>query len=99
MTAEFLERVEPRDPVDDSAAIFELLPASHRDQFRGEYDRALDATHDLARFKQVRSLLRHWRLRAIAYARPGYEQAVQDALQGRADAFVRYTPPEWGGRV
>ncbi|MEU8278934.1 DUF6247 family protein [Microbispora bryophytorum] len=63
------------------AAIFEALPPSHRVQFRAEYDEALEAAHDLARFKQVQTLLRQWRLRAIAYARPGYEEAVQDALQ------------------
>jgi hypothetical protein len=39
----------------------------------------------LARFKQVQTLLRQWRLRAIAYARPGYEEAVQDALQNRTE--------------
>jgi hypothetical protein len=99
MTAEFLEPVGPRDPGDDPAAIFELLPESHRPQFRAEYDQALDAAHDLARFTQVRSLLRQWRLRAMAYNRPGYEEAVQDALQGRMDAFVRYGPPDWDGRV
>src|SRR3954451_13836986 len=99
MTAEFLEPVGPEDPGDDTAAIFDVLTPSHRPQFRAEYDQALDAAHDPARFKQVQSLLRRWRLRAIAYARPGYEEAVQDALQGRADAFVRYRPPEWDGRV
>jgi len=99
MTAEFLERVGPRDPGDDPAAIFELLPPSHRGQFRAEYDQALDAAHDLDRFKQMRNLLRRWRLRAMAYARPGYEEAVQDALQERSDAFVRYSPPDWQGRV
>jgi hypothetical protein len=57
------------------------------------------AEYDLARFKQVQTLLRQWRLRAIAYGRPGYEEAVQDALQGREDSFVRYTPPGWEGRV
>lgn len=99
MTAEFLEPVGSRDPCDDPAAIFELLPESHRSQFRAEYDQALEAAHDLARFKQVRTLLRQWRLRAMAYNRPGYEEAVQDALDGRVDAFVRYSPPDWEGRV
>jgi Family of unknown function (DUF6247) len=99
MTAEFLEPVGSKDPGDDPAAIFELLPESHRSQFRAEYEQALDAAHDLARFKQVRTLLRQWRLRAMAYSRPGYEEAVQDALQGHEDAFVRYSPPDWEGRV
>jgi hypothetical protein len=35
----------------------------------------------------------------MAYNRPGYEGAVQDALNGREEAFVRYTPPGWEGRV
>jgi hypothetical protein len=83
----------PHDPGEDPAAIFDALPQSHREQFRAEYDEALDAAHDLARFKQVQTLLRQWRLRTIAYARLGYEEAVQDALQGREDTFVRYTPP------
>jgi hypothetical protein len=99
MTAEPVEPARPHDPGDDPAAIFDALPAAHRTQFRAEYDEAIDAAHDLARFKQVQALLRQWRLRAVAYARPGYQEAVQDALHNREDAFVRYTPPEWEGRV
>ena len=99
MTPQPLEPVEPRDPGEDPAAIFDALPPSHRAQFRAEYDEALDAAHDLARFKQVQALLRQWRLRAIAYARPGYEEAVQDALEGRTEMFTRYAPPGWEGRV
>lgn len=99
MTAQPEEPSAPRDPGEDPAAIYDALPRSHREQFRAEYDQVLDAAHDLARFKQVRTLLQQWRLRAIAYARPGYEETVQDALQGREDAFVRYVPPGWEGRV
>ena len=99
MTAGPPEPAEPRDPGDDPAAIFNALPSSHRTEFRAEYHRTLDAAHDLERFKQVQSLLRQWRLRAIAYGRSGYEEAIQDAVQGRTDAFVRYTPPGWQGRV
>ncbi|WP_055483764.1 DUF6247 family protein [Sphaerimonospora mesophila] len=99
MTAQPLESSGPRDPGEDPAAIFEALPPSHRARFRAEYEEALEAAHDLARFKQVQMLLRQWRLRAIAYSRPGYEEAVQDALQQRAEMFTRYTPPEWEGRV
>ncbi|MEV5412938.1 DUF6247 family protein [Thermopolyspora sp. NPDC052614] len=99
MTAQPLEPERARDPGEDPAAIFDALPLSHRAQFRAEYDQALEAAHDLARFKQVQVLLRQWRLRAIAYARPGYEEAVQDAIQGRADMFARYTPQEWEGRM
>ncbi|MFI0425068.1 DUF6247 family protein [Spongiactinospora sp. 9N601] len=41
------------DPGEDLAAIFDALPPAYRAQFRAEYDEALDAAHDLARFKQV----------------------------------------------
>lgn len=99
MTTEFLEPARLREPGDDPAAIFELLPETHRSQFRAEYEQALEAARDLDRFKQVRTLLRQWRLRAIAYSRPGYQEAVQDALNGRADVFVRYTPPGWADRM
>ncbi|GAA4212922.1 DUF6247 family protein [Microbispora amethystogenes] len=84
-----------RDPV----AIAEALPPAHRALFWVEYEEALDAAHDLAHLRQVQTLLRQWRLRAIACARPGYEEAVQDALQQRTEMFARYTPPEWEGRV
>ena len=99
MTAQPLEPAAPRDPGEDPAAVYEALPPSHRAQFRAEYDEALEAAHDLARFKQIQMLLRRWRLRAIAYARPGYEEAIDDALQGRTEMFTRYTPPEWEGRL
>ncbi|GGO28915.1 DUF6247 family protein [Microbispora bryophytorum] len=89
-----MERIESRNPSEDPAAIFEALPPSHRARFREE---ALDAAYELARFKQVQALLRQWRLRVLAYARPGYEEAVQDALQGRAEMFTRFTPPSWEG--
>ncbi|MFC7386963.1 DUF6247 family protein [Sphaerisporangium rhizosphaerae] len=93
MTAPPLEPVARRDPGEDPAAIFEALPSSHRAQFRSEYDEALDVAYDPAGFKRVRTLLRQWRLRAIAYARPGYEEAVEDALQGRTEMFTGYA--EW----
>ncbi|MET8157118.1 DUF6247 family protein [Sphaerisporangium sp. NPDC005289] len=94
MTAPPLEPVAPRDPGEDPAAIFEALPPSHRAQFRSEYDEALDVAHDPAGFKRVRTLLRQWSLRAIAYARPGYEEAVEDGLRGRTEMFTHYG--EWG---
>ncbi|GGK66835.1 hypothetical protein Sme01_10270 [Sphaerisporangium melleum] len=99
MTAHPLEPVTPRDPGEDPSGIFEALPPSHRALFRSEYDEALEAAHELVRFEQVRTLLRRWRLRAIAYARPRYEEAVEDALHGRTERFTRYAQPEWDGRV
>lgn len=71
MTAQPGEPTAPREPGEEPAGIFDGLPSTHRDQFRAEYDGAPDAAYDLARFKQVRNSLRQWRLRAIAYDRPG----------------------------
>ena len=99
MSAQPVDPAGFRDPGEDADAIFEALPPSHRALFRAEYDEALETAHDLARFKQVLTLLRQWRLRAIAYARPGYEEAVQDALQGRTEMFTRHAPTEWESRV
>ncbi|WP_106402310.1 DUF6247 family protein [Actinocorallia populi] len=99
MAVQPLVSVGSRDPGEDPASIFDALPSSHRARFRAEYDAALDAAHDRARLKQMQALLRQWRLRAIAYARPDYEEAVQDAVEGRTEMFTRYTPPEWEGRV
>jgi hypothetical protein len=99
MTARPEEPSAPRDPGEHRAATYNALPRPHREQFQAEYDQALDAAHDLSRFKQVRALLQQRRLRAIAYARPGYEEAVQDALQRREDVFLQYTSPGWKGRV
>jgi hypothetical protein len=99
MTAQAARHPEPDDPGDDPAAIFEALPASQRERFRAEYDAALDAAHDLARYRQVADVVRLWRLQAMAFARPGYEEALQDALDGREEAFVQYVPPGWEGRL
>ncbi|WP_410050281.1 DUF6247 family protein [Actinomadura sp. HBU206391] len=99
MTAQPAEAARPHDPSEDPARDLRRAPAVAPRAVRAEYDEALDAADDLVRFKQVQTLLRQWRLRAIAYTRSGYEEAIQDAFQGREDAFARYKPPERKGRV
>jgi Family of unknown function (DUF6247) len=99
MTAEPVHDVGALDPGDDPAAIFNMLPPEERERFRAEYDAALDAAHDLARYRQVADVLRLWRLQAVAYSRPGYREAIQDALDGREDRFVHYVPPTWEDRL
>jgi hypothetical protein len=99
MTAEAAHNPEPRDPGDDPAAIFEALPPAQAERFRAEYEAALDAAHDLVRYRQITDVVRLWRLQAIAHSRPGYDEAIQDALNGRTEAFVSYIPPGWEGRL
>ncbi|MFD2079229.1 hypothetical protein SAMN05421678_102497 [Actinopolymorpha cephalotaxi] len=79
----------------DPAEILRALPQERHAQFLSEYHAALDAAHDPAQFAQLRTLLGQWRLRAMAYARPGYREAIQDAIEGREEGFVRHVPAEW----
>ncbi|NEA35523.1 DUF6247 family protein [Streptomyces sp. SID13031] len=73
---------------DDPAEILLVLPAKWHEQFLQEYHGALDAAHEVWRFQQLRDVLHVWRLRALAYSRPGFEEAAQAAREGRADEFI-----------
>ncbi|WP_267900270.1 DUF6247 family protein [Kribbella turkmenica] len=46
------------------------------------------AAHELWRFQHLREVLHLWRLRAVAYSDPGYEQAMEAAREGRDDDFI-----------
>jgi hypothetical protein len=87
-------------PQDDPSEILRLLPAKWHEQFLAEYHGALDAAHEVWRFQQLREVLRMWRLRAVAYSDPGYEQAMQAAREGRAEEFVsaEQVIPGWSDR-
>lgn len=64
-----------------------MLPARWHEQFLGEYRGALEAAHDVRRFQQLCEVLHLWRLRAVAYSKPGFEEAAQAAREGRGDEF------------
>jgi hypothetical protein len=89
----------PSSP-DDPSEILRVLPAKWHEQFLSEYHGALDAAHEVWRFQQLREVLHLWRLRAIAYSKPGFEQAMQAAREGRADEFVpaEQVIPGWSDR-
>lgn len=100
MTAEPVDAVGPRDPGDDPGAIFDTLPARFRESFRAEYDAALDAAHDFARYRQIRDVLHQWRLRAVAYSDPNYEAGIRAAAERRHDEFVSADHiAGWAGRL
>jgi hypothetical protein len=85
---------------DDPGEILRLLPAKWHEQFLAEYHGALDAAHEVWRFQQLRDVLHLWRLRAVAYSDPGYEEALQATRAGRAEDFVpaEQVIPGWSDR-
>ena len=73
---------DPEDPVE----ILRVLPQRWHAQFLGEYEAAAEAAaHDVWRWRQIRELLRTWRLRAVAYSRPGFERSRQLAARARPE--------------
>lgn len=58
--------------VDDPAEILRGLPDQYREQFRTEYATAVERAQDPEGYRGLVDLLRLWRLRATAYAEPGY---------------------------
>ncbi|TCO47509.1 hypothetical protein EV646_10561 [Kribbella antiqua] len=73
---------------DDPGEILRLLPAKWHEQFLSECHGALDAAHEVWRFQQLRYVLHLWRLRAVAYADPGFDDALEATREDRADEFV-----------
>lgn len=100
MTAQPVGPTDSHDPGYDPGAIFTALPGRLRAVFKAEYDAALDAAHDFARYKQIREVLHLWRMRAVAHSHPGYEAGIQAALERQDDQFVGADQiPGWEGRL
>ncbi|WP_214103519.1 DUF6247 family protein [Acrocarpospora catenulata] len=95
MTAEPLHTTR-----DDPAEILRALPAKWHEQFMSEYHAALDAAHEVWRFKQLREVLHRWRLHAIAVSNPDFDRAEQDVRDGRREGFVSMDDafPGWAAR-
>jgi hypothetical protein len=92
---------KPRQVLPDGPSeILSLLPTKWHEQFLGEYYGALDAAREVSRFQQLCDVLRLWGLRAVAYSRPSFEQAMQATREGRADEFVpaEQAIPGWSDR-
>lgn len=71
MTAQAAQDVpDPDDPV----VILELLPERFHEQFRAEYAAAVEDARRPEGYRALHDLLRLWRLRAVAYSDPGYEE-------------------------
>ncbi|WP_283138520.1 DUF6247 family protein [Rhizohabitans arisaemae] len=84
----------------DPAEILRILPERWHEQFLGEYHSALDAAHEVWRFKQLRELLHVWRLHAIAVSNPDFDRAERAVREGRTEEFVSMDEafPGWARR-
>jgi len=63
----------------DPASILRRLPESERESFLAEYRAALDAAHEVWRYRQLQEALSRWNLVAIAISQPGYAEALAEA--------------------
>jgi hypothetical protein len=87
MTATPVDHGNPDDP----AEILRVLPVPYHEQFLAEYADAVEGARRPEELRGLRDLLRLWRLRAIAYSDPGYDNRMASARRGHADDF---TPAE-----
>ena len=66
----------------DPERILRRLPEAERERFLREYRTALDAAHEVWRWRHLKELLAHWELVATATSKPGYAEALEDARTG-----------------
>lgn len=83
MTAEPIE-YGPLDP----ESIIRRLPHDERDRFIRDYRSALEAAHELWRYRQLQEVLRLWHMRATAYARPDFATRAEQARTGDPASFT-----------
>ena len=90
---------DDHDP-DDPVGILAVLPEGYHAQFLAEYTAAVEGARRPEQFRQLQELLRLWRLRAVAYSGPGYEERLAAARHGRAAdiAPAEQVIPSWPGR-
>jgi hypothetical protein len=77
------EPVYAGDP-DDPEVILRDLPERERAEFLRQYHEAVDAAHDPAGYRRLRSLLRAWRLTVAATRQPGYYEELRAVQDGTA---------------
>jgi Family of unknown function (DUF6247) len=102
MSAQPVHESDPDDPV----AILRVLPERFHDHFLAEYYQAAsEAARQVGRYRQLHDLLRRWRLSAVAYSAPGFEErlhAVQEAVRtGSLEGSVpiEEVVPGWPDRL
>jgi hypothetical protein len=91
VTAHPVDDADPDDPVE----ILRVLPDGYHSQFLAEYEAAVDGARRPQEFRRLHDLLRLWRLRALAYSDPGYEQRLDSARHGVGFAPADRVIPDW----
>jgi len=91
--------VDDHDP-DDPVGILSVLPEEYHAQFLIEYAAAVEGARRPEKFRQLQELLRLWRLRAVAYSSPGYDERLAAVRRSRAADFApaEHVIPGWSGR-
>ena len=96
MTDQPVDGYDPDDPVE----ILRVLPAVFHAQFLAEYDAAVASARRPEQYRQLHHMLRLWRLRASAYADPGYQARLESARAGSGDqTAIEHIVPDWADRV
>ncbi|HET9896076.1 MAG TPA: DUF6247 family protein [Streptosporangiaceae bacterium] len=91
--------VDDYDP-DDPMEILRALPAEYREQFLAEYDEAAAGARRPEQYRQLHHVLRLWRLRAVAYSDPGFEDRLAAVRTGSDDwTPIEQVVPDWADRV
>jgi Family of unknown function (DUF6247) len=86
MSAEPVYVEDPSDP----EVILRDLPEQERPEFLRQYHEAVDAAHEPAGYRRLRSLLHAWQLTVAAARQPGYYEELEAVRNGTA----RTTPAE-----
>jgi hypothetical protein len=86
MSAEPVRVDDPEDP----EVILRDLPEQERTEFLRQYHEAVDAAHDPAGYRRLRSLLHVWQMTVTAARQPGY----YDELRAVRNGTVRTTPAD-----
>jgi hypothetical protein len=96
MTVHPVDDADPDDPVE----ILRVLPDEYHPDFLAQYQAAVDNARRPEEFRRLHDLLRLWRLRAIAYSDPSYDERLASARRGRASDFspAERVIPGWPAR-
>ena len=96
MAAEPVHEFDPDDPVE----IMRVLPARYHGQFLVEYDEAAASARRPEHYRELHELLRLWRLRAVAYSDPDFEDRLEAARSSVGDGVpIEDLVPDWAERV
>jgi hypothetical protein len=88
------------DNPDDPVEILCLLPEEYHVQFYEDYEDAVERAHRPEEFRALLETLRLWRLRALVYSSPGYEERLAAARDGNPAEFApaEQVVPGWPRR-